>query len=192
MPAYIIFIRERLRDSAEFKVYSEKAMASAAGHTFKMLSYYVSVNVFEGAPMDGVVIMEFPTVESAKAWYNSPAYVEARQIRYKSSDYRVFVVDGRASSQMPVYVMLSIERIRDPVAYKQYVEKVSGTTVGHTFNLLAARTALECLEGAPMETVVLVEFQTVEAAKAWYNSSAYTEVKELRFQSADSRFAIVG
>ncbi|WP_446718995.1 DUF1330 domain-containing protein [Halomonas sp. SH5A2] len=31
---------------------------------------------------------------AARAWYESPAYQEARQHRFQGADYRVFIVDG--------------------------------------------------------------------------------------------------
>jgi uncharacterized protein (DUF1330 family) len=31
---------------------------------------------------------------AAKAWYDGPAYTEARQLRFKGADYRAFIVEG--------------------------------------------------------------------------------------------------
>jgi uncharacterized protein (DUF1330 family) len=50
--------------------------------------------VLEGPPVEGVVIAEFPTFEAAKAWYDSPAYTEVRQHRFKGAEYRVVIVEG--------------------------------------------------------------------------------------------------
>jgi len=38
----------------------------------------------------------------------------------------------------------------------------------------------EDLEGAPTEGTVILEFPSIEAAKAWYNGSPYREVREHR------------
>ena len=46
------------------------------------------------SPIDGSVILSFPTFEEAKAWYNSPAYTEARQHRHLGADYRCFITEG--------------------------------------------------------------------------------------------------
>ncbi len=43
--------------------------------------------VLEGAEVQGVVILEFPTVAESKAYYESPAYREAREHRFKAADY---------------------------------------------------------------------------------------------------------
>ncbi len=94
MAAYIVFTRERLRDQADMDVYAGKAGSTLAGHEGKPLAYYGRHETLEGAPMDGAVIIEFPTLEAAKAWYQSPAYVEARLHRFKGADYRVFITEG--------------------------------------------------------------------------------------------------
>ena len=94
MSAYIVFIRERVRDQAGMEVYSPLAGASLAGHAAKPLSVYGAHETLEGAPIAGTVMLEFPTAADARAWYDSPAYVEARAHRFASADYRVFITEG--------------------------------------------------------------------------------------------------
>jgi uncharacterized protein (DUF1330 family) len=94
MGAFIVFTRERLRDKPEFDVYSSKVGATMAGHTGKVHVAYGECETVEGAPIEGAVIIEFPTMEAAKAWYDSPAYREVRMHRFKSADYRVFITQG--------------------------------------------------------------------------------------------------
>ncbi len=93
MPALIVFMRDRVRDKAEFDVYSGLAGPTLAGHTVKPLVAYNRCETLEGAPTEGAVILEFPSMEAAKAWYDSPAYREAREHRFKSADYRVFITE---------------------------------------------------------------------------------------------------
>ena len=94
MAAYAIFIRERARDLKGLDPYNEKAGPSLDGHPVKVLAAYGGHEVLEGADLQGCVILEFPTMEAAKAWYDSPAYREAREIRFKAADYRAFLVQG--------------------------------------------------------------------------------------------------
>lgn len=94
MSAYIVFTRERLRDEAEMEVYSGKARSSLAGHPVKPHVVYGKSETLEGPPIEGAVILEFPTLEAAKAWYNSPAYTEARAHRFAAADYRCFITEG--------------------------------------------------------------------------------------------------
>ncbi|RZM31916.1 MAG: DUF1330 domain-containing protein, partial [Sphingomonas sp.] len=53
-----------------------------------------AVETLEGPAVEGAVILEFPDVAEAHAWYDSPAYQDALQHRLKGADYRVFVIEG--------------------------------------------------------------------------------------------------
>jgi hypothetical protein len=55
---------------------------------------YGKYGALEGPEVQGVVILEFPSVADAKAYYDSPAYREAREHRFKAADYRVLIVEG--------------------------------------------------------------------------------------------------
>ena len=94
MPAYIVFQRDSTIDQKELDTYGPLAMASAAGHPAKPLVVYGKQEVLEGPPVEGVVIVEFPTMEDAKKWYDSPAYREAREHRFKGAKYRAVLVQG--------------------------------------------------------------------------------------------------
>jgi uncharacterized protein (DUF1330 family) len=94
MSAYVVFTREKLRDQTEFETYSKMAGATMAGHEVKPHVVYGKCETLEGAPIEGAVIVEFPTMEAAKAWYDSPAYREARVHRFLGADYRAFITEG--------------------------------------------------------------------------------------------------
>ncbi len=94
MPAYVIFTREKTTDQAEMDIYSGQAGATLDGHPVKVLAFYGEHKVLEGSPHEGAVILEFPTLEQAKAWYDSPAYQAAAKHRQAGSHYRVFIVEG--------------------------------------------------------------------------------------------------
>lgn len=94
MAAYIVFIRERTRDASEFAAYTPKARSSIQGHVVTVRAAYGLHEVLEGPPVEGVYIMEFPSFDAAKAWYDSPAYRDAREHRFKGADYRAVIVQG--------------------------------------------------------------------------------------------------
>ena len=94
MAAYAIFVRERVRVPEGLEPYNQKAGPSLDGHPAKVLAAYGGHEVLEGADLQGCVILEFPTMVAAKAWYDSPAYREARELRFKVADYRAFLVQG--------------------------------------------------------------------------------------------------
>jgi uncharacterized protein (DUF1330 family) len=94
MAAYVVFIREGVTDPSELQVYSQKAPAAMVGHPVTPLAVYGRQEVLEGPVVEGVVILQFPSFDEAKAWYDSPAYREAREHRFKGADYRAVIVEG--------------------------------------------------------------------------------------------------
>jgi uncharacterized protein (DUF1330 family) len=94
MAAYLIFTRERMRDEAEYEIYKEKARVAGQGHHFIPHVQYGKFEVLEGPDAQGVVVLEFASAAEAKAYYNSPAYIEARKYRQLGADYRVILVEG--------------------------------------------------------------------------------------------------
>jgi len=94
MSVYAVFVREKLRNPAVIEAYNAKAGPSLAGHAVKVLAAYGGHENVEGAPIEGAVLLEFPTMAAARAWYDGPAYREARELRFKGADYRVFFIQG--------------------------------------------------------------------------------------------------
>ena len=94
MAAYIVFTKEREHDAAAMETYAVKAGGSLAGHAGKPLAYYGAIETLEGPEAQGSVIVEFPTMDEARAWYHSDAYQQARKDRFQGGDYRVFITQG--------------------------------------------------------------------------------------------------
>jgi len=94
MAAYVVFLRDKTRDQAELEIYWQKVEATMEGHPIKVLAAYGPHEVLEGPDVEGVVIAEFPTLKDAKAWYDSPAYREVREHRFRGADYRGLIVEG--------------------------------------------------------------------------------------------------
>lgn len=96
MKAYLVYVRDRITDPEEFKIYEESAPAASVGQPITPLAFYGAVNTLEGARVDGAVILEFPSVADAQASYSSPLYQEALKHRLKGAEYRVFIIEGIA------------------------------------------------------------------------------------------------
>ncbi len=94
MSAYMIFTREMTTNPQELDVYTKTVAPTMAGHPGKPLALYGRHEDLEGASTEGTVILEFPTVDAAKAWYNSPAYREVREHRFKGAKYHVILIEG--------------------------------------------------------------------------------------------------
>jgi uncharacterized protein (DUF1330 family) len=95
MPAYVLVVREgQIRDLSEMEIYQRMARAIPPHPKLTALAAYGAMEALEGEAPDGVVLLQFPTVEDAKDWYNSPAYQAAVPHRQKSANYRAFILQG--------------------------------------------------------------------------------------------------
>ena len=92
--AYIVFTRIRTRNKAELDLYVKEASDSLARRSIKWLARFGKCEVKEGPGIEGVAILEFPTMEDAKAWYNNPAYQGAARHRFMGGDYSAVIVEG--------------------------------------------------------------------------------------------------
>ncbi len=62
------------------------------------------IDLLEGDPMpERIFIIEFPTADAARRWYQSDDYQEALKTRLSASHGRVFLIEGNEiSSAVPV------------------------------------------------------------------------------------------
>jgi uncharacterized protein (DUF1330 family) len=91
----MIFIREnKIRDQAEMDTYSRMNRESPKDPKLTPLVVYGAIEAVEGTAPDGMIVLQFPTVDDAKAWYNSPGYQAALPHRIKGADYRALIVQG--------------------------------------------------------------------------------------------------
>ncbi|MDF0487990.1 DUF1330 domain-containing protein [Sphingomonas sp. H39-1-10] len=92
----MIFIRdEPVHDEAEMAEYQRlNRERGSDGFDVKRLAFYGAADALEGPAPDGVVVLEFPSVEEARAWYQSPGYQAALQHRLKAATYRVIITEG--------------------------------------------------------------------------------------------------
>ena len=91
---------------------------------------------------------------------------------------------------MTAYVIAEVE-VTDPEGYKAYQALVPPSLARHGGRFLVRGGRTETLEGAPAKRIVLLEFESVEAAKRWYDSPDYSEAIPLRMKSAKARLFIV-
>lgn len=91
---------------------------------------------------------------------------------------------------MPKAYIVVTEDVKDPAGFAEYGKLAAQAMAGA--KLLAFDPAPKTLEGEwhGPQTVVL-EFESPEAAKAWYESDAYQEAAKLRQAAADCNAAII-
>ena len=85
------------------------------------------------------------------------------------------------------------EVIRDQARYDGYVQKALPTILQSGGRPLVVHDGPEVIEGKWHGTrTVVLEFDSVEAARKWYKSSGYQSVVGERHASAEANAAIVG
>jgi uncharacterized protein (DUF1330 family) len=95
MPAYMIFFREgEVVDPEAMAAYRNSNRETPSDFKLEPLVVYGNLETLEGEAPDGVVMLKFPTVEDAKAWYFSPGYQAAITHRKRAAHYRVVLVEG--------------------------------------------------------------------------------------------------
>jgi uncharacterized protein (DUF1330 family) len=81
---------------------------------------------------------------------------------------------------MPAYVFANIE-VTDPALYEEYRKGVSATIAQYGGRYLVRGGAAEALEGSyTPRRVVILEFPSVERAKAWWDSPEYRPLRAIR------------
>ncbi|OHV65260.1 DUF1330 domain-containing protein [Pseudofrankia sp. BMG5.36] len=93
---------------------------------------------------------------------------------------------------MPKAYVVLTEAIKDPDGMAEYAKVAGASFAGVAGRPLALGPVSEVLEGEwhGNQTVIL-EFDSVEEAKAWYTSEAYAKAIPLRQAAADCNAAIV-
>ncbi len=75
MPAYVISICRGVADRARLEQYWAHSRPTFEGFDAKLLAVYTQVRPLEArGPVEGVVLVAFPSMESATRWYESLAY----------------------------------------------------------------------------------------------------------------------
>lgn len=92
---------------------------------------------------------------------------------------------------MPAYVIVDIE-VLDPVPYEDYKRLASASIAAHGGRYLVRGGRSEVLDGDWMpRRLVVLEFDSVEKAKAWRSSPEYSEAKKIRERCARSNMIVV-
>jgi uncharacterized protein (DUF1330 family) len=94
MSAYVIAMID-VADQENYEKYAAAAPAATAKFGGKAIARGATVATLEGDFSPGrTVVLEFPSVEDAKAWYESAEYQEARNFRVGAANFRMLLVDG--------------------------------------------------------------------------------------------------
>jgi uncharacterized protein (DUF1330 family) len=96
MPAYVINDME-VTDPALLEEYKKLSPPTVAQFGGKFLARGGKVETLEGGwSPKRLVILEFPTVDQAKAWADSVEYAPAKLLRQQATNSNLIVVEGAA------------------------------------------------------------------------------------------------
>ena len=92
---------------------------------------------------------------------------------------------------MSAYVVVEID-VKDAERYADYKTMVPASLEAYGGRFLVRGGTVESLEGAwePSRFVIL-EFDSIERAKRWWDSDEYREARDLRQATADTRMIVV-
>src|SRR6201981_1119032 len=92
---------------------------------------------------------------------------------------------------MPTYRVGDIH-ITDPTAYQAHVPRALATIARFGGRVIAGGGKIDLLEGDPMpERVFIIEFQTADAARRWYQSDDYQEALKVRLSGSHGRVLLI-
>ena len=94
MPAYVI-VETDITDPKQYERYKEASPGAVHAGGGRFIVRGGELRVLEGdwSP-SRLVVLEFPDLEAAKRWYDSPEYVEARKLREGAAELRMVAVQG--------------------------------------------------------------------------------------------------
>mgnify|MGYP001462182513 CR=1 FL=1 len=94
MPAYVI-VDVNITDPVRYEDYKKLTPGIVGSYGGKFIVRGGATEVLEGDWKPGrVVVLEFPDMGKAKAWYYSPEYTEAKKIRFEASTGKMILVEG--------------------------------------------------------------------------------------------------
>lgn len=94
MAAYII-VDIAITDPKEYEEYKKLTPASVAAYDGKFIVRGGQTETLEGNwQPERIVVLQFPSVERAKEWWNSDNYLKAKTIRQRSAKTKMILVEG--------------------------------------------------------------------------------------------------
>ncbi len=94
MGAYVV-VEVDVRDPARYEDYKKLAPPAIEAYGGRYLARGGRTEVLEGEAGPGrLVILEFPSLERAREWWDSAEYREARALRQSCSKARLVAIEG--------------------------------------------------------------------------------------------------
>jgi len=94
MPAYVI-VEVTVQDPVRYEDYKKMAAPTIAAFGGRYIVRGGAVQTLEGAWAPGrLVVLEFPSAERAREWWNSSQYAPAKRLRHETATTKMILVEG--------------------------------------------------------------------------------------------------
>jgi uncharacterized protein (DUF1330 family) len=94
MPAYVI-VETDIHDPEQYEQYKAASPAAVASGGGRFVVRGGELAVLEGDWQPSrLVVLEFPDLDTAKRWYESETYQEAKKLRDGAANLRMVAVEG--------------------------------------------------------------------------------------------------
>jgi uncharacterized protein (DUF1330 family) len=98
---------------------------------------------------------------------------------------------SEGAEEVTVYAVVNV-RVTDPERYAKYRDEAPGTIARYGGKYLARGGAVEVLEGDwNPQRLVILEFESMERFREWYDSPEYAPHKQLRSEASVTDFVVV-
>ena len=161
MPGYVI-ADVTVTDPETYADYRALTPGSIAAFDGRFLVRGGEHEVIAGGWQPGrLVLLEFESLARAEAWYDSPAYVEARAIRQRASTGHMVHLEGDGAAQGG-----GLYLIQRGASAESDID--ADSVVAHGGRVLSSGRAPAVKEGAwPDGRMTVLEFDNRAAAEAW-------------------------
>ena len=93
-PGYVVVLLD-VHDTARYVEYARRASVIEAKYGGRPLVAGDAVEIVEGDwPGERTVVLEFPSLDAARAWYADPEYQSLLPLRHEATDSRILFIEG--------------------------------------------------------------------------------------------------
>lgn len=182
----------RVINQQRYEEYRALVRDAIRQHGGRYVARASTVRILEGnwAP-PRIVVIEFPAMSQAQAFYKSPVYAKAREVCANAAMLDMVLVDGvagatpaRQRSGTPVY-LLTDTKVINPERFEEYRKFAAGGVSRAGGRYLVRDGAVEVLEGGWQPTrLAMVEFTDMATVESRLDSEEFHAARDLRINAA--------
>lgn len=182
----------RIINQQRYEEYRALVRGAIRDHGGRYIARASAVRVLEGnwAP-PRVVVIEFPGMPEAHAFYQSPEYAKAREVCANAAMLDMVLVEGvpgaapaRQRAGTPVY-LITDTKVINPERFEEYRKFSAGGVSRAGGRYLVRDGQVEVLEGGWQPTrLAMVEFVDIGAVESRLDSEEFHAARDLRINAA--------